>query len=468
MIERYVKCPITNFHTITEILLFLKNQHPTKIKKISEFLEISTTSINNALPIMRELGLIITKSRGIDLTDNGIVLVDYLIKDDKKGIKEFAKNKLILKSKILTEAYKILYSAPKTSSENLGILLNNRLDTKKWLHDATYRNVGRTCKYILDGLQFVEYKDIKHRKGGGRHRSRLVDKLLPYITTEKMFELVDKFEADNTWKVTDHNNTDTQNMRMVSFANSLIDLGIAEYINHNDNIILLTNSGKELKSAKDEDNRKEVFQTILLEYPPIQNILGSIIEKYNRVGYKDIGDLLEKYNNVNWAKSTKKAYSVKLLNWLKEAKILTDNGEWGKYCITQPFLEKYRKSYHNVTTYDEMQKGIKLLTQKIESKDTQEKTTTILDTDGIFKNLITNLTRLLYSKNDNWHTNNIVHNDIIDDLNQLINDSNGLSNAVFSTVKHLVEKGYETKDGEDIEHCLELIVNLDSNNKLIT
>ena len=69
---------------------------------------------------------------------------------------------------------------------------------------------------------------------------------------------------------------------------------------------------------------------------------------------------------------------------------------------------------------------------------------------------------------ENWYANDILHADIIKNLDQLIANSNGLFSVAFSTAKHLVNKGIETKDRDDIKHCIKLIVNLDSNNKLTT
>ena len=154
----FVGCPITNFPIILKILdtLDVATDHILLIDSLASNLNTSKTVIRNALPIMREMGLIRQTSQGISLTEHGLTFISYQKNSDNEKIKEFSKNIILKNSKILQAAYDIIEKNPTISMNELGNELNDmRNPDKKWVNDLTCRNVGRTCMSILGGLQLV-------------------------------------------------------------------------------------------------------------------------------------------------------------------------------------------------------------------------------------------------------------------------------------------------------------------------
>ncbi len=443
MRKRTVKCPITNFNNISKILLALRNNSPLKKEKISEIIELSKTTIDNAAPIMNDMGLILQKRSGIDLTPDGKQLANDIFNGDKEKIKQLSKEKLLPKSKILTEAYNILISEPDTNLDNLGISLNKKLEATKWLNEKTYQQVGRTCRLILDGLQLIEYKE---KKQGGRyreHRGQLKDKIVPYATTERIFELIEKSDDNNILVIKNSNLTPSQNSRIIQFSNNLIDLGIAEYIDHKNPTIKLTNDGIELKNTKDEQNKKTIFQNILLKNTSILNVISIINTQYNNksIGYKEIGNILQNFNKVILKGNTKKGYAIILLNWLREANILEPDEESGKYYLSTSFLNKYKESKRVIT-------------------DTYEFKINVVDVEKTIGEIHRLCNRILHSEDNEWYNNIAIKEKISSDIGLLIDiyKSKGQSVRTLIHMRHFIEAGYELKRIKYIENCVQLLV----------
>jgi len=445
MRKRTVKCPITNFNNISKILLALRGNSPLKKEKISEIIKLSKTTIDNAAPIMNDMGLIVQKRSGIGLTPDGKQLADNIFNDDKEKIKQLAKEKLIQKSKILTEAYNILISKPDTDLDNLGISLNKKIEATKWLDEKTYQQVGRTCRLILDGLQLIEYKE---KIQGGRyreHRGQLKDKIIPYATIERIFELIDKFDDNNILVIKNSNLTPPQNSRMKQFSNNLIDLGIAEYIDHKNPTIKLTNDGIELKNTKDEQNRKNIFQNILLKNTPVLNVISIINTQYRNksIGYIEIGDILQQFNKVKLKGNTKKGYSIILINWLRETNILEPNEESGKYHLSTSFLNKYKES-------------------KIIITDTTPLQSEVVDVVKIIGELHRNCNRVYHSIKKEWYKDTVAKEKILTNIDSLtdfykLNDDSGSIRTLYH-MRDWIITGYELKDKKYIKNCIELLV----------
>ena len=465
MKKEYVTCPMTNFSTIKEILLTLESEHDLKIKTLAEFTKKSVSAINNALPIMRELKLVRTTGRTtgrgnqgkIILLKDGERLVFFLKANDNEKIKEFAQKELLQKSKILLESYEILKDDPEISSEKLGRLLNSKFEkSTKWKLDVTYRNVGRTCMYILEGFQLIEYKG-GHGRGRKKFRGKQRNVLLPYMTADKIFDLLRKFKEEGTWHFTNLNQSPSERVRTLGYASTLVDLGITRYIDTKNYILQLTQDGMKLKNTINDRERREIFQDILLKNHHVVEIIRMIKELNREVGYMDVGEIVQKYNDTDWAPLTIRGYGIKILSWLRESDILEKNGEYGKYHISPSFLEKHGMIFVTVAPIEEVRTLV-----------IQEKSSTAIDTDTIFMNLNRYCNWLIYSDNNEWYTNNITKTEIIKNLDQLIGISKGKDSIISKDAKCWIEQGYETKNIKYIRHCLELIVNIDNSNKIST
>lgn len=465
MKKEYVTCPMTNFFTIKDILLTLESEHDLKIKTLAEFTKKSVSAINNALPIMRELKLVRTTGRTTGRGDQGKIillkdgerLVFFLKANDNEKIKEFAQKELLQKSKILSESYEILKDDPEISSEKLGRLINSKFEkSTKWKLDVTYRNVGRTCMYILEGFQLIEYKG-GHGRGKKKFRGKQRNVLLPYMTADKIFDLLKKFKEGNTWHFTNLDQSPSERVRAIGYASTLVDLGITSYIDTKNYILQLTQDGIKLKNTINDRERREIFQDILLKNHHLVVVIRMIKELDREVGYLDIGEILQKYNDTDWAYLTKRGYGIKVLNWLKEADILEKNGEYGKYHISPSFLEKWKTIFATIVPIKELKPMV-----------IQEKSSTDIDIDVIFMNLNRYCNWLIYTNNSEWYDNNIVKTNIIENIDRLIDESKGVYSILFKDAKLWIGQGYKTKDISCIKHCLELVVSIDTKNKLTT
>jgi len=437
-----VKCPQTNFNTIKSILIALKSNGPLKIENIANLIGKNRSAVSNATPIMQEMGLIyLTRENGFDLTERGKPFVENLIIDDKVKIKEFSNDVVLNNSEILREALKIIQSTPNISPQQLGHSLNEAIKAKKWASEITYAHVGRTCISILEGLSLYEDTGLVRRHQYRTDRGTLENKLLPGVYAKNIFEIVDKADVNNNIALIDKNATTSENYKNIQFANNLIDLDIAYYVDYKNHILQLTNDGIELKNNNDPKKRKIIFQNILLKNKSIDSILRVINTKYKNIGYMDIGNILEQYNKVKWKPKTKRSYSVKLMTWLKDSNILESNSEWGKYHLTPSIIDRYKGLLEIVTD---------TLTMKIDA----------VDIEKIIGELHRNCNRILHSEKKEWYNDIGLKEKILTGIDSLI-DFYRLNNQSIRTLihmKHFIEAGYELKRIKYIENCVQLLV----------
>jgi predicted transcriptional regulator len=442
----FVGCPITNFLIILKILDVLDSvkDHILSVDAITSNLNKSKTVIRNALPIMREMGLIRQTSQGIALTEHGLTFVSYQKNNDNEKIREFAKNIILKNSKILQLAFDIIEKNPTISIDELGNELNDmRNPDKKWVNDLTCRNVGRTCMSILGGLQLISTNYNVRRIGYSNLRK---DTIFPRFTSNTLFSLINEFKEDNTWYIFEPGQTSGQRTRRQAFAASLIDLGIAEYLKDKNDTLVLTANGIKLKNTVDEKTRIKVFQDILLENDSIRDILKTIYNKYKNVGYKELGNIIAECDEAQWSEVTKNSYSVKLLSWLKYAEILENNFEWGKYHLTQSFLEKHKELFSSI--------------KKATITDSYTFNISVTDTQKIIGNLHRNFNNILHSENNEWYDNIDMKEKIISYIEELIDfyKSNNKSIRALIHLKHFVEAGYELNRIQYIENCVQILV----------
>jgi|GEM_PF-4133921 len=419
--KRIISCPITRYKLIQTILDGLKDGHVYTIEELSELIGKNPSSINNALPIMKELGLVVYLNSKIELTPNGKRFVELLDDENKNQLKLFSLNILLPKSNILSEAYNILSHEPGTSTENLGILLNRKLDKDNpWSNPNTCKHVGRTCKSILGGLGLYEYKESE-RKSENRRNINSDEKLLPSASVKKIRELI--LEFDN------YNKLDISGLKTKNFTyiNNLIDLEIAKYIEHKNNILQLTDKGIKLKNATNESDWIQTFQDTLIENKIIVKIIDKVKDK--KVDYWELGEIFDLENKVDWSSTTKRTYGVVLLNWLKGARIFISNDKRGKYHISPSFLEKYKT----------------LFTSNIPNKDVKsmivlDESSKSVDIINILKELHFYTNLILIPTNENHDENISKLKEIIDELvNNLQGEKKGYAKVAETMVDQYCE-----------------------------
>jgi hypothetical protein len=442
----HVSCPMTNFSTIRDILFVLENEHTLQTKTLAEFTKKSLTIINNALPIIQEIGLIITsptRPRKISLSIDGKNMVYYLKANDIEKIKELSQ-KAIMRSNILKEANNILKDAPEITPFELGKLLNNRIDPLyPWKNRLTYVHVGRTCIDILLGFHQLEDKDGMRGKKTMPHHKR---KLIPYITTERIYELLNKFNDKNKWEIDASEQTYNERIRILGYMTSLIDLGIAHYIDKRKSIVELTSDGIKLKNTINEKQRKNEFQIILLKNIHVPEIIRRIMELDREIGYGDAGEILQKYNDCNWSTLTIRGYGIKIINWLREADIIEANNEYGKYHLSQKFLEKYKELFTKE--------------KKMIVTDTRSFTINVVhpQPEKIIGDIHRYCNYILHSEKNKWDDS--IKEKILLNIDSLINiyKERGESSRSFEHMKDWINSGYELKNKKFIKNCIELLV----------
>lgn len=397
-------------------------------------------TLNNTIPVMKEFFFIIKTHQGYNLTDNGKNFASLLIEDDKNKIKEYAKNNLLKKSELFTEAYKILTETPDIDTKKLG----EKIGKNEWQDVRTYKAVGKSCKDILDGFGLYEYKG----RGVRKHRGRHTDMLLPYTSAIIIFKLLDESFVNNTWKVTQDDFSESKNIKRILYANTLLDLGIGKYIDNVSNTVELTEDGIKLKNAIDFSSRQSIFQDILMKYSPIKDILKIIFNNnYKNITQNNIGDILEKYNKVNWKPSTKESYAVKLLNWLKESNILEEI-DYGQYRLSTSLIEKYNDFFSSI------KKEIVTYTNQTQIAMT--------DAQIIIYKLHQNCNHILHSekKEKEWYNNIELKKEILSNIESLIEiyKSKEKSTRSLEHMKDWIDTGYKLKEKKYIENCLHILV----------
>jgi len=445
-----ITCPQSTFNTIKNILITIqKSDHPLSV---AELKKVAPTLYNN-LAVMKEFSLILRTHQGFQLTENGKNFASLLIENDEDKIRDYAKNNLLMRSKLFSEAYNMLTQMPDIDNETLGTKLNEKFVKQKWLDERTYKIVGNSCKDLLDGFKLYKYKNRGRGRGRGKHRARHINMILPYSSAIVVFKLLDESFVNNIWKIIEDDFPETKKIKRILYANTLLDLGIGKYIDNMNNLMELTEDGIQLKNEHDYFKRQIIFQDILMKYPPVKDILKIIINNnFEVITQGNIGDILEKYNKITWTLSTKKSYAVKFLNWLKESGIIEEI-EWGKYRLSPSILERYKDFFSSI--------------KKGTVTDSYTFTIDVIDTQKIMGEIFRLCNHIQYSENNEWYNDIEMKEKIISNIEKLINfyKSRGISTRVFIHMKHFVEAGFELKRKEYLENCIHLLVEVDHDDK---
>ena len=461
-----VECPSTNFRNIVDVLTVLEQSPEINVEQIALLSKKGKSVISNAVPLAIELQLIERSGRRrgkLFISNSGSQLLAFLKTNDKQKINELALNILLPRSKILNEAYKVIKNEPGISSDNLGKKIHSLLNINKPWKERTYSTVGKTCRYILDGLELVPYGDEGKKQVKRQHRGRFKNKLYPSTSVDNVFEIVDTyFKMGNSWKITHPDQQESKKQSLLYQVSSLIDLGLAEYIDHENDIIKLTEAGIRIQKTTDRNERKKIFQEILFDYPPIVDILKMLYHSHNDFGFIEVGNILERYNNCHWSDSSKKSYGTKLISWLLMGDIIVED-QWGKYSFTSSFLnnETLFPIVHIIPEPD--------VTKKIFVKSDIQKNETLLSDINSYINIINRLCNwILHTDNNEWYANEVVKEEILSNIDSLTNQFklSGKSIRSLTHMKHWIEAGYEMKQIKYIENCLQLLVEIDHDNKL--
>ncbi len=465
-----VICPATKFQNIEYVLHCLEPEGRLKVNQIASRLNQSISWINNALPIMEEMGLTWRNDleKGyIGITGKGRELARALDEKDEDKIKEIGRQ-IYKNSSILRYAYELLLDNPKVNNVNLGQELIKKLEIppeQRWKSPATYRYVGRTCKYILAGLKLIKYNPPT-RKKRSKKAGKFKNKLMPYASANLMFELFDnEFDDKDFFKLPSDEITRFQRQRKLDYINSSIGLGLVESVKRDEYTFKLTDAGKIIKDTNDLSERSLVFQNILLQSLHVVELIKIVKNKYNGIYPVEMGSVLSEYNETNWGEKSKDAYGHNFLNWLKVADIIEKHGMRGKYVLRQSFLQSdtFKKYFSNeLTEKKEIQQTssknqLNLITIKQPSLS--------IDTITIFDTLIKHLNWIFYFEDYNPYADEKKHQEIMDIFDQLIYSSQGEARSILSMAKYLTNLAYKESDREHIKQCLKHLASIKIYNK---
>ncbi len=468
-----VICPNTTFESIKTILDFLKTQKGTQtIKEISEQTHRSVSWINGALPIMGELGLIYRGAgehrKHIGITSKGIDLINYINERKDEDLKNLG-GEIYKKSDILNIANKILSDEPEISIKKFGKKIVEKLEIpaeQQWKNETTYVKVARTCKSLLGGLKVIEYIPQKHKR---QNIDRFRNKIMPYASTILLDKLLNSFvkNENDVYRLPAEELTQYQRQRQTDYFNTAISLGLVDRIPSDEYLYKLTHEGRKLKESKNFSEHAKIFQEILLDNPHVVEIIKTIKNNYDEISTEEIGQILCEYNGAKWGDGTKRSYGNNFLNWLLEADILVKRGRKHKYTFQQYFIES--DNYHKYFNNDYGNKSLISKPSSHEQNNLIVIQKPLLSNKPIFlfNRLNTILNWLINYDKSNPFSNEKIHQEVIDILHDLINNSNDEIKAIFILSKYLVELAYNENNSEHIRQIQKNIVNIKDYNKSV-
>jgi predicted transcriptional regulator len=336
-------CPNTKFEAIIKILNCLKNPGTLTIKQISEQISHSIYWVNNAIPIMAEMGFVYRGNNElIGITSKGKEFIESFNNNDTEKIKNYAEQ-ILEKSNILRYAKKILDENQNISMKDFGRKLADELkipQNKRWKNDTTFAMVGRSCWSILGGLRLIEY--IPQRRSRS-NINRFQNKIMPYASIVLIIEMLNKFNTDdNIYQVPSEELTQYQRQRQTDYLNTMIMLGLVNRIPGNDYLYELTFDGIKLKESQFTLEHAKTLKNILLKNIHVHEIIKTIHNNYTKIDAIDVGTVLEGYNQTNWSDGTKEAYGHNFINWLIVAGIFVRLGKENKYIFQPDFIIEFK------------------------------------------------------------------------------------------------------------------------------
>lgn len=461
-----VTCPNATFESIKTILFALKFKNRLSINEMLYRINRSLSWLNNATPIMAEMGLIY---RGfeefIGITNKGKELIVLIENNNKKELKKFGEE-IYQKSEILRITKNILDEKPNIKLAELGKKIADGLDIpeeERWKNKTTYVVVARSCLSILSGLKLIDYKKMKYTRS---NINRFQNKIMPYASTiiidKKLQEFIKNNEGLYELNLDTDKFTQYQRQRQTDYLNTMIMLGMIERIEGKEYRYKLTEEGLWLKNARDFTEHAQIFQEILLKNPHVVEIIKTIRNNYDEIRSEEIGSILSEYNKANWGDGTKKSYGNNFMNWLLEADIMVKRGRKHKHTFQPHFLESenYKKYIENKTDIiinannKKIQSDLKIIEpQKNQTIKLVHKTKSLdgLDYFGLLEKVIVEISLISCDTVDDWNSYTYVSNIIVEIYERLMettNDYKLLSVALSNFIK-----GYNNRDIELINNA---------------
>jgi Mn-dependent DtxR family transcriptional regulator len=446
--------PFAFFDNIKILLNIISNsveKGPDR-KQLAMISNVSVSTVSNTMNVALNLGLVYRLKEKYYVTEKGETLIKNIKNNNLDEIKKIGTEIFITlkKSPVLFELYNIFMQKQNISPHDLGRLVAEKFN-KKWISETTYTNFGNSGLDILEGFYLIQCPKTNIHAGRNvrrkSHIQRNVNKLFPRVSVEKIMEYVDKFKGNGSVQFISPLHSESEKSQIRLQLGTLIDLGIIEH--EKEYFYRLTADGLLLKEFKRKGNEHLIFKRILLNFDPIKNIIEKIRTYNKAIDYLTVGNFLDQFNNSCLSENSKKWYGSKLIGWLKFANIIEETHEHGKYHI-HPFLTDAIKVIDDT----------KIISIQIKEHDD-------FNENVVLNNLHRYYNWLIFSDGVEWIADTATKNSIINNLNKLIEETNGFINLLLVDAKKWVEQGYKNKDMDCIKHSLKLIIYIDKNHREI-
>jgi len=315
--EIFPRCTSEN---IEKALLILSenNERPLRVEELSSRMSLKRSAVNQVLSVLLKLGLISDNLLGnkYTLTPLGQAVVEAIKNEDKEKLARLGE-KAIERSKVLSEAYRIIKENKELSYNEIGLEVAKKFN-KTWKTKTSYEAIGRACVQILNFFNLVEKKEVRgtSRKYFGKRKHENV--LFPTAEADFIISTLRQLRdgPNNVSQL-----VDTQK-KQEKFR-SLIDLELVRWVG--EYTFELTDKGRKLRDSIGTEKENEVFRHILLQHPHVLGVLNILREgERKNLSTWDIADAINRYNGGNWSSETSKHYAYKFLSWLKKAGIVEE------------------------------------------------------------------------------------------------------------------------------------------------
>lgn len=303
---------------------------------LAERLDISKSVLNNALPLMSEMGLVESngyKRAHLALTEDGRCLLHFKRGNELNKIQKLGA-RVIERSPVLKVAHRLVRQDGGLNSVALGKEIGFLLG-KNWTHPNTYRGVGRTCLDVLAGLELIHYKPLRRR--GRDIGTRRLDIFTPTASATRMFFMISQFRfipVLSMDKATQGLPSGSRNHYIMDFRN-LVDLGLVE--EDESGGFVLSKTGSRLLDSED----KTILGDVILEHPPAREIIRITLRDGPSFDILTLGAAIQDFNDADWKDTTKRSYGKKFLSWLKASNLITKGSLRGKYLFLPRVKERF-------------------------------------------------------------------------------------------------------------------------------
>jgi len=314
--EIFPRCTSEN---VKKALLILgESEGLLEAKELSSRMSLKRSAANHVLSVLLKLGLVSRSLSGdrYALTPFGQAVVEAIRNEDKERLARLGE-KVIERSRVLSEAYRIIKENKGLSYNEIGLEVAKKFD-KTWRIKTSYGAIGRSCAQILNLFNLIERKEVckTSRKYFGKKKRENV--LFPTAEADFIISTLRQLRAGAN-NVSQLVNTQKKQEKF----RSLIDLGLVRWVG--EYTFELTDKGRKLKDSIGTEKEDEVFRYILLQHPPVLGVLNILRERgRGSLSIWDIADAINRYNGGNWSSETSKHYAYKFLSWLKKAGIVEE------------------------------------------------------------------------------------------------------------------------------------------------